>query len=81
MKKITEYITERGAAPLESYRVSFIANNKNIDATILSTEVAGGFVGTVVGMFATSGGDYKESKFFVDFDWFRYENSGREWIC
>lgn len=35
MKKITEYITERGAAPLESYRVSFIVNNKNIDATIL----------------------------------------------
>jgi len=47
----------------------------------LSTDVAGGFVGTVVGMFATSGGDYKEKKFFADFDWFRYENSGREWIC
>ena len=54
---------------------------ENIDATILSTEVAGGFVGTVVGMFAVSGGDYKEKKFFADFDWFRYENSGREWIC
>lgn len=35
MKQLTQYITERGAAPLESYRVSFIANNKNIDATIL----------------------------------------------
>ena len=54
---------------------------ENIDASILSTDVAGGFVGTVVGMFATSGGDYKEKKFFADFDWFRYENSGREWIC
>ena len=53
----------------------------NIDASILSTDVAGGFVGTVVGMFAVSGGDYKEKKFFVDFDWFRYENSGREWTC
>ena len=54
---------------------------ENIDATILSTEVAGGFVGTVVGMFVVSGNNYKESKFFTDFDWFRYENSGREWIC
>ena len=54
---------------------------ENMDATILSTEVAGGFVGTVVGMFAVSGGDYKEKKFFTDFDWFRYENSGREWTC
>ena len=53
----------------------------NVDASILSTEAAGGFVGTVVGMFAVSGGDYKEKKFFADFDWFRYENSGREWIC
>ena len=53
----------------------------NIDASILSTDVAGGFVGTVVGMFATAGGDYLERKFFADFDWFRYENSGREWIC
>lgn len=54
---------------------------ENIDASILSTDVAGGFVGTVVGMFAVSGGDYKEKKFFSDFDWFRYENSGREWFC
>ena len=53
----------------------------NIDASILSTEAAGGFVGTVVGMFAVSGGDYKERKFYADFDWFRYENSGREWTC
>ena len=22
-----------------------------------------------------------KKKFFADFDWFRYENSGREWIC
>ena len=54
---------------------------EDIDASILSTEVAGGFVGTVVGMFAVSGGDYTERKFYADFDWFRYENTGREWIC
>lgn len=54
---------------------------ENIDASILSTDVAGGFVGTVVGMFAVSGGDYTQKKFFADFDWFRYENTGREWVC
>ena len=53
----------------------------NVDASILSTEVAGGFVGTVVGMFAVAGGDYTQKKFCADFDWFRYENSGREWVC
>ncbi len=53
----------------------------NVDASDLSTDVADGFVGTVVGMFATAGGNYQERKFFADFDWFRYENSGREWIC
>ena len=53
---------------------------ENVDATILSTEVAGGFVGTLVGMFAVSGGDSNEKKFYADFDWFKYENTGREWI-
>lgn len=54
---------------------------ENIDASILSTEVAGGFVGTLVGMFAVSGDDYIQKKFYSDFDWFKYENTGREWIC
>ena len=45
----------------------------NIDASILSTDIAGGFVGTVVGMFAVAGGDYTQKKFYADFDWFRYE--------
>ena len=34
-----------------------------------------------LGMVKYDGNNYKESKFFTDFDWFRYENSGREWIC
>lgn len=54
---------------------------ENIDSSMLSTEVAGGFVGTLVGMFAVSAGDYKEKKFYADFDWFKYENTGKEWIC
>lgn len=53
----------------------------NIDASILSTEVAGGFVGTLVGMYAESGADYISKKFYADFDWFKYENTGREWTC
>ena len=53
----------------------------SVDASILSTEAAGGFVGTVIGMFSISGGDYKEKRFFTDFDWFKYENTGREWVC
>lgn len=69
----------------------------NIDASILSTEKAGGFVGTVIGMFAVKGDcssagkenkescedeDYSaEKSFYVDFDWFKYENRGLEWTC
>ncbi len=39
-----------------------------VDGRILSTDVAGGFVGTCGGMFATSDA---VSDNFVDFDWFR----------
>ena len=54
---------------------------ENVDGSILSTEKAGGFVGSLVGMFATSGGNPEDKKFFADFDWFRYQNNGKEWIC
>ena len=54
---------------------------ENVDGSILSTEKAGGFVGSLVGMFATSGGNQEDDKFFADFDWFRYQNNGKEWIC
>jgi xylan 1,4-beta-xylosidase len=40
------------------------------DGRILSTERAGGFVGTTVGMFATSGGLASSSA--ADFGWFEY---------
>lgn len=50
------------------------------DATILSTEKAGGFVGTVIGMFAESGGDILSKEFYSDFDWFKYHVYGHEWI-
>lgn len=38
---------------------------------ILSTDVAGGFVGTYLGMYASSNG--QKSKNRADFDWFSYE--------
>ena len=43
----------------------------NVDASILSTERAGGFVGTVLGVFATSNGIV--SKNYADIDWFEYQ--------
>lgn len=53
---------------------------ENADASILSTEKAGGFVGSLVGMFAVSGGDPNKKQFYADFDWFKYQNNGKEWI-
>lgn len=50
-----------------------------VDGSILSYEKAGGFVGTVIGMFAVSGSDYTKKEFYADFDWFRYENTTRDW--
>lgn len=52
---------------------------EDMDATILSVEKAGGFVGTVIGMYAVNGCDESKGKFFADFDWFRYDNTARIW--
>lgn len=43
---------------------------ENADGRILSTDIAGGFVGTYIGMFASSHGQESENK--ADFDWFDY---------
>ena len=40
------------------------------DGRILSTDVAGGFVGAYIGMYASSNG--RESENVADFDWFEY---------
>jgi len=42
-----------------------------IDGRILSTERAGGFVGTTIGVFATAGGASVEKA--AEFDWFEYQ--------
>ncbi|MCT8139611.1 glycoside hydrolase family 43 protein [Anaerobacillus sp. CMMVII] len=43
---------------------------EDVDGTILSSDVAGGFVGAFIGMYATSHG--QESCNYADFDWFEY---------
>ncbi|MDD6486481.1 MAG: glycoside hydrolase family 43 protein [Spirochaetales bacterium] len=49
------------------------------DATILSTEKAGGFIGTVVGMFAESTKPQAKTC-YADFDEFIYKNTTNAWI-
>ncbi|HEY9187604.1 MAG TPA: glycoside hydrolase family 43 protein [Ignavibacteria bacterium] len=62
------------------YSFSFSFDNKkwsilkdSVDATFLSTETAGGFVGCVYGLYATSLGT--ESNNYAFYDWFRYEGN------
>jgi alpha-N-arabinofuranosidase len=43
---------------------------QNVDGRILSTPVAGGFVGTYLGMYASSNGHPSTNN--ADFDWFEY---------
>ncbi len=44
---------------------------RNVDGRILNPDTAGGFVGTYIGMFASSNGRYCDN--IADFDWFDYE--------
>jgi alpha-N-arabinofuranosidase len=43
---------------------------EEIDGRILSTPIAGGFVGTFIGMYASSNGQPSTNS--ADFDWFEY---------
>lgn len=43
-----------------------------VDGRILSTDVAGGFVGTLVGLYTSS--NEKDSTNHADFDWFEYQS-------
>ncbi len=43
-----------------------------VDGRILSTDVAGGFVGTTLGLYCSSGG--VKSANYADFDWLEYRN-------
>ena len=46
-----------------------------VDARILSTDVAGGFVGNTIGLYATSNGE--ESSTVAAFDYFLYEDDNK----
>jgi len=43
----------------------------HVDGRILSTDIAGGFVGAYIGMYASSNG--RQSQNSADFDWFEYK--------
>jgi alpha-N-arabinofuranosidase len=45
---------------------------QNADGRILSTDLAGGFVGTCIGIYATAHGEPSDN--YADFDWLSYEN-------
>jgi alpha-N-arabinofuranosidase len=47
--------------------------SENIDGRILSTPVAGGFVGAYIAMYASSNG--QPSTNYADFDWFEYHGN------
>jgi alpha-N-arabinofuranosidase len=55
---------------------SLICFEDHIDARILSTEYAGGFVGTIAGLFATGNG--KDTDNYADFFWAEYK--GLKWV-
>ena len=52
--------------------IKYYLLEEGFDTRYLSTEVAGGFVGCTIGMFATSNGNRSEN--YADFLWFEYSN-------
>jgi alpha-N-arabinofuranosidase len=70
--------TLKVTAQEQSYNFYFSTNGQmqmlaeNIDGRILSTPVAGGFVGAYIAMYASSNG--QPSTNHADFDWFEYSN-------
>ena len=47
-----------------------------VDCSLVSTEVAGGFTGVVVGMYATANPRYAGTgKYYADFDYFDYREN------
>lgn len=53
----------------ESTKMELLA--EKIDGRILSSDIAGGFIGTYVGLFASSNGEAGDN--IADFDWFDYK--------
>lgn len=55
--------------------VSYNVLERDVSSTNLSTEIAGGFVGCTMGMYATSNGEVSDN--YADFYWFEYKNIAR----
>ncbi|MDF2484637.1 MAG: Alpha-N-arabinofuranosidase [Herbinix sp.] len=51
---------------------NYIPVKAGIDASMLSTDIAGGFVGTTMGLYCSSNG--AASSNYADFDWMEYRN-------
>ena len=72
----TDIYTLKVTAHEQDYSFYFSMNNQwhrlaeNVDGRILSTPVAGGFVGAYIAMYASSNG--QTSINYADFDWFEY---------
>lgn len=72
-KKLELKIVNKGQEADFYYRVNAEYKKvlENVDMHLLSTEVAGGFTGCTIGMYATSNGS--ESSNYADFAWLSYE--------
>jgi alpha-N-arabinofuranosidase len=75
------YFHVSGAGSAYSFFVAETANQwqtvaESVDGALLSTQAAGGFVGTVVGLYASSNGQASEN--VADWDWFEYSGKDAE---
>lgn len=64
-------------AELQSYRFLYASEPEkwvmladDVDGTLLSSDVAGGFVGAYIGLYASANGSISSN--YADFDWFEY---------
>lgn len=80
LDKLYEGITLRLEADMQDLSFSYSTNNKafttivdKLDGRILCTDVAGGFVGNTMGIYATANGE--ESDTFAAFDYVEYINA------
>ena len=69
------YLGVQGAEDKYSFYYGYSEDERvllyaDADGSILSSTVAGGFVGTYIGMYATSHGQTTEA--YADYDWFEY---------
>ena len=55
--------------------INYKVLQRNVNSINLSTEIAGGFVGCTIGMYATSNGEVSNN--YADFYWFEYKNITR----